>query len=215
MSNILDVIAYAATLLVALLVHEFAHAFIADRMGDHSAKNAGRLGFNPKPLVDPFGTLVLPGLLLLPILFGTLYVVPFAYAKPMPLNTWALKGGEKRSWGVWLAGPVGNVILAFVFGVAFRLAPATDLILRFIIAGLQVNVFMAAIHVVPLPPFDMSKIIVRVLPQGARDVYARMEQYGALFVLVIFFVFSGPVLAFVRAIANGICTLVAGGSCVP
>jgi Zn-dependent protease len=214
MDNILSVIAYAAMLLVALLVHEFAHALVADRMGDRSPKNAGRLGLNPRPLVDPFGTLVLPGLLLLPILFGTVYVVPFAYAKPMPLNTWALKGGERRSWGVWLAGPAANVVLAFAFGFAFRVAPSTDLILRFILAGLQVNVFMAAIHVVPIPPFDMSKIIVRVLPQGARDVYARLEQYGALFVLVIFFLFSGPVLAFVRAIANGICTLVAGGECI-
>ena len=214
MDNILNVIAYAAMLLVALLVHEFAHAVVADRMGDRSPKNAGRLGLNPRPLIDPFGTLVLPGLLLLPILFGTLYVVPFAYAKPMPLNTWALKGGERRSWGVWLAGPAANVILAFVFGFAFRFAPSTDLILRFIVAGLQVNVFMAAIHVVPIPPFDMSKIIVRVLPQGARDVYARLEQYGALFVLVIFFVFSGPALAFVQAIANGICSLVAGGRCI-
>jgi Zn-dependent protease len=203
----------ALGLAIALVLHEYAHAFVAMRLGDHTPKQSGRLTLNLRPHVDPFGTLLLPGILLIPVIFGNQLFPVFAYAKPQPLNPWALRRQDQHGTWIAMAGPAVNVAAAFVIGLLLRITKTGELALL-LAAFLQVNVTLAVFNIVPIPGLDGSKVLVRFLPPRAREVYSNLDQYLALFILVIFFIFPGPVFAFVRVIGNGICQAVAGGSCL-
>jgi Zn-dependent protease len=212
--RLLLVVYLAAGLLVALVVHEYAHALVAVRLGDLTPKLDGRLTLDPRPHVEVFGTLILPGLLLLPVLFGGWNPLVFAYAKPQRQNPWGVRGLDRHATVVALAGPAANVVLALAFGALARLA-GTGQAATLLEAFLVVNVVMAAMNLVPIPPLDMTRVVARYLPPRAREVLSNLEQYGALFMLAIFFLIPGPIFAFVRVVGNGICRAVAGGPCLP
>jgi Zn-dependent protease len=212
-----DTILYAVYLAVGLFLaldaREFVRASVAVRLGDHSARNAGRVTLDPRPHVDRFGTLVLPAILLLPVLFGNLLFPVFAYAKPLPLNPWNLRNRGRDSVWIALAGPITNVAMAFVYGALLRVGTGGQLG-RFLGACLIATVIMAVMQLVPLPGLDGSKIVGRFLPPRAQEVYASLDAYLALFILLVFFILPGPIFAFIRVIGNGICSLVAGGPCL-
>jgi Zn-dependent protease len=210
--SVLWVIFLAAGLAAGLVVHEYAHAFVALRLGDQTPRLEGRLTLNPRPHVEVFGTLILPGILLLVVLFGGSPFV-FAYARPQPLNPWIMRRPDQQITLISLAGPAASLGLAFVFGALFRAASGGELG-RLLAASLIVNVVLAAMNLMPIPPLDASRVVARYLPPRAREVMTNLEQYGALFMLLIFFIFSGPIFAFVRIIGNGICGLVAGIDCL-
>ena len=209
MRNVLDVVYLAVSLVIAVVVHEFAHAFVAARLGDHTPKQAGRLSLNPRRHVDPFGTLLLPGILLLPRLFGAATFPVFAYAKPQPLNPWNLRNADRDPVLIAIVGPVVNLLLALAFGGLLRLAAGAGIVelAAFFGAGLLVNLTFAVLHLIPFPPLDGSRVVARFLSGRAREVYMSWDPYGALFILVIFFIFPGPIFAFIRIIGGGICDL--------
>jgi Zn-dependent protease len=211
--NVLDTIYFAVGLLIAVDLHEYAHAWLAVRLGDQTPRAMGRLTLNPKPLIDPFGTLVLPAILLLPVLLAGRLTIPFAYAKQMPLNPWNLRRRGADAVWVAVAGILMNVALAFVFGALLRVLRSGELAI-FLVRCLQVNVAMAAFHIVPIPGLDGGRVVARYLPERAKEVFINLEQYLALFMLVVFFIFAGPIFSFVTAIGNGICTLAAGFDCL-
>ena len=213
--TVLTVLYLAVGLLVGLTVHEYAHAFSAYRLGDHAVKASGRMTLNPLPHLDPFGSLLLPGILLLPVLFGNLIFPIFAYAKPMPTGIWSPVKREHNTV-VALAGPISNLVLALAAAGLFRATGRTGELGSLLSAFLLVNLTLAVMNIVPVPPLDGARIIVRFLPPRAREVYANLEQYGALFILLIFFVLGGVlVFPFVRVVADGICQLLVGGGCPP
>jgi Zn-dependent protease len=211
--TVLSVVYLALGLLIGVIVHEYTHAAVATRLGDLTAKLAGRLTFDPRPHVEPFGTIILPGILLLVVLFGGQPFV-FAYAKPQPLNPWAMKRPDQHVTLISLAGPAANVGLAFLFGVLFRIVGDGGELGSLLSACVVVNVILAAMNLMPIPPLDASRVVARFLPARAQEVMTNLEQYGALFMLLIFFIISGPIFAFVRVIGNGICVLVAGDRCI-
>jgi Zn-dependent protease len=218
--SLLETIYLAVGLLIALVVHEYAHAWAAIRLGDYTPRLMRRATLDPRPHVDPFGTLVLPALLLLPVLFGSsmldrsgLFPV-FAYAKPFAVNPWNLRKQDRHLTLIAIAGPAANVLLAFAFGGLYRLAGSqTNELARFLASCLIATVIMAVMQIVPIPGLDGSRLIARFLPPRAREVYQNLDQYAALFILLIFFIVHGPIFAFVRVIGNGICQLVAGSDC--
>ena len=215
LQSFLFVVYMAVGLLIALLAHELAHGWLAVRLGDQSPRMMRRLTLDPRAHLDPFGSLLLPGILLLPVLFGQPLFPVFAYAKPMPVNPWNLRRRERDAVLIALAGPAANVVLAFAFGALFRLAangPVQPAL--FVAANLQVNVVMAVMQLVPIPSLDGSRVLARFLPARAREVYTGLDPYAALFILVVFFIIPGPVGAFVRVVGNGVCGLVAGGACI-
>ena len=205
------VVYLALGLLVGLVAHEYAHAYVATRLGDQTPRLHGRLTLNPRPHLDPFGSILLPGILLLVVLFGGNPLV-FAYAKPQELNPWSLRRADHHATLIALAGPAGNVVLAFVLGGLWRLGPTGELG-RLVVACLSVNVILAAMNLMPIPPLDGARVVARFLPPRAAEVFRNLEQYGALFMLLIFFIVSGPIFTFVRVIGSGICRLVAGVGC--
>ena len=213
MQNVLNVVYFAAGLMIGVDLRSYAQALVATRLRDPTPRQMGRLTPNPRQHVDPFGTLFLPAILLLPVLFGRLTFLPFAYAKPMPLNQFSTRKPDNEATLVALAGIGTNVALAFVFGLLYRATGGTGQAGALVGSCLEVQVVLAALNIVPVPPLDGSRIVARFLSGRARDVYQNLDQYGALFMLVIFFVLRTPIFSFVVAIGNGICRVTAGTPC--
>lgn len=213
----LDDLKFAAYLAVslapALVLHEYAHAFVAVRLGDPTPKRWGRLTLNPRALIDPFGSLILPALALVLIAArGQLLLPVFAYAKPMPLDPSYLRNPRRDAAIVSAAGLAANLLLAVVGGLVVRAGIGGE-VGTFARAWLIVNALMFAFQLMPIPGLDGAKLLARVLPPRPREVFVNLEQYLVLFILVVFFVLAGPLLSIVDAFANIACELTAGVEC--
>ncbi len=206
----LTVLFFVVTLVPAIVLHELAHGIVADRFGDHTPRMMGRLTLNPVKHADPFGTLILPGLLLLPYLFGRGGPV-FGYAKPMPVNVSNLPNPDRKLMMIALAGPVTNILLATVGALLFRVVgfeagPLTS----FLLIWITLNVLLAVFNIMPIPPLDGSKVLAMFLPPRAREVYRSWEPYGALFMLAIFFFFPQVIFGIVDPVVSGLLRLLVG-----
>lgn len=205
---------YAGFLLVALVpslfLHEFAHALAADRLGDPTPRRWGRLGLDPRPLVDPFGSVILPGLILVLVASGNVCLLPiFAYAKPLPVDPYHLRDPRRGPVLVTLAGLGANLALAVAFGLALR-GGVGGTVGLLVYAGFLVNLYMFVFQLMPIPGLDGAKLLARYLPPRAREVFTSLEQYLVLFILVVFFLLSGPLLGIVRALARAVTQLIVG-----
>jgi Zn-dependent protease len=175
-----------AVLFGSVILHEVSHGVAALRFGDDTAQRAGRLTLNPVSHVDPFGTIILPVIL---VLVGS---APFGWAKPVPVNPSRMRDPRNHSMLVSLAGPATNIALALIAAVALRAAlPAaglrddlsftTDLLLQF---G-AVNVLLATFNLIPIPPLDGSAVVERLLPAAWWPRYLRLRQYSMAILLVL------------------------------
>ena len=182
--SLLSRIASFIPVVLALTVHEWAHARVALHLGDDTALKQGRLTLNPLAHLDPVGTILLP-------LLG----VPFGWAKPVPVDPSRFRPDVTMGTGLLLtaaAGPVSNLILAMLSGAALRLAggvfalalhPAAEfLLIRFTV----INLAMAVFNLLPVPPLDGSRIVDGLIPFGWRGVWNRFSAFGVFILLAIF-----------------------------
>ena len=174
----------------AITVHEVAHGWVAKKYGDNTASRLGRLTLNPVKHVDLLGTIIVPGLLLMT---GTGFI--FGWAKPVPVDPRNFKRPLQDMAIVALAGPVSNLIMALIWALIIRLgifigtnAEAISLPLIYTgVAGISINLVLAMINLLPIPPLDGSRILTGILPSYWAWQYNRLERYGFILLLVLLY----------------------------
>ncbi|WP_448381726.1 site-2 protease family protein [Desulfosoma sp.] len=188
-----DICIYAVPLLLAVVSHEVAHGWVAEKLGDPTARLLGRISFNPLVHIDPVGTVIIPLALLVtnaPFLFG--------WAKPVPVQFHRLHGGRKAMAWVALAGPLTNLMLAAVSALVYRLVvflfsvgaasgvPGLLLHPLYHMARFSVvfNLVLMAVNLFPVPPLDGGRVLMGFLPRTLALHVARLERYGMVIVLV-------------------------------
>jgi Zn-dependent protease len=186
-----DTLVFFAVLIPSIILHEVSHGALALVFGDDTAKRAGRLTLNPLSHVDPFGTIILPALMLL-VGFGAI-----GYAKPVPVNPGRLRHPRNESLLVSLVGPAVNIVLAVAAALAFRVVvgstaipldshgfPEQTLPKVLLILGFA-NVILAVFNLIPIPPLDGSAVVERVLPRSWWPGYLRIRQFSLPLVLIL------------------------------
>ena len=165
--------------LVSLTIHEYAHAWMACRYGDDTAKRMGRLTLNPIAHISLFGTIIMP------------LLVSFGWAKPIPVNFSILT--KKQIFKVAAAGPLANIMLALILAGAFHLCSleAIPLLGDFVLVAILLNIMLAVLNLIPVPPLDGSRLVYALLksPQAA-NAYYKFGRYG-IFILIAFLLLGG------------------------
>jgi len=174
-------------LLVSITFHEYAHGWMASRLGDPTPRQSGRLSLNPLVHIDLFGTIILPIVLL--ILSTRLIGQPFAigYAKPVPINPYHFKNPKKDTALVGLAGPLMNILIAIILSLLVRVR--FPLFTEAIVLGIMINLLLAIFNLTPIPPLDGSKLLLPFLPKKAARSYLKLEPYG--FFIIALLLMSG------------------------
>ncbi len=171
-------------LIFSAIVHEVAHGLMAEKLGDDTAREQGRITLNPIPHIDPFGSLLLPLLLLMagsPIVFGA--------ARPVPVDFESLRPKKLGMALVALAGPLSNFLLAILFVVPIKLNLVNAISGPILLKAILINLVLGVFNLIPIPPLDGSKILASFLPDSAMAKILELERWG--FILVILFLYSG------------------------
>lgn len=211
LNNPISFLFWLAALIVAITIHEFSHAYAADRLGDPTPAAHGRLTLNPLAHLDPIGTLML-------------LIARFGWGKPVPIDPYNLRNPVRDSAIISLAGPASNLILAGILAVlyhllsntAFTFTSATSfifvitLIKAFLIPVITINVILAIFNLLPVHPLDGFSIVRGILPPDYARQWQELEPYGMIFLIFLIFPFFGgasPVSQIISPVINTILSI--------
>ena len=175
----MEILQIILILFPAVILHECAHGWVAWRLGDSTAKLAGRLTLNPLKHVDPLGTVILPGLLFL--LRSDFFI---GWAKPVPVNFMNLRHPRRDMMLVALAGPATNIALALAASALLKIN-SSSVVAHWLSQAIVINLLLAIFNLIPIPPLDGSRLVLALLPKTLAYLYAQMEEYGLLIVVIL------------------------------
>jgi Zn-dependent protease len=182
------IVVWVLPVIFAITVHEVAHGWVAKKYGDNTASNLGRLTINPIKHIDLVGTILLPGILLLT---GTGFI--FGWAKPVPVDARNFKNPRKDMAIVALAGPISNLLMALAWALLARIAVLIGVefislpLIYMGIAGISINLVLALINLLPIPPLDGSRVLTGILPNYWAWKYNQLERYGFIILLILLY----------------------------
>jgi len=176
-------------LILSAVFHEYMHGYVAYKLGDPTAKNAGRLTFNPIKHLDPFGSVILP---LMMVLFNSSFL--FAWAKPVPYNPYNLRDRKYGDAKVAAAGPLANLALAIIFGLIIRFTSFGLIFESLLSLVVYINLFLMVFNLIPIPPLDGSKIVSAFLSAENKLKYLSLERYGLLMVIPFVILFGDVIV---------------------
>lgn len=181
-------------LLFSIIIHECAHGLAAERRGDPTARMEGRITLNPIPHLDPIGSILLPGIMILMSLFGGSFFI-FGWAKPVPINPYNLNNPKRDMMWVGLSGCAANFGIALVLSLLARILVATPVSLAAVILffGVSINLILGFFNLIPIPPLDGSRILTGILPEHYAYTFSRIEPFGFI---ILFILLLGGVLNF-------------------
>ena len=218
----MTIIVWILAFLIAITIHEAAHAYVADRLGDPTPRLQGRLSLNPIVHYDPIGTTLLFFLVILRAVTQNPAIIPFGWAKPVRFDPYNLANPRRDSALISLAGPASNLILAALISIVFRLTytPFSPLSFLYALAlpVIFLNVALAVFNLIPVHPLDGGKILVGLLPgKEAREADLFLGRYGMIILfLLIFPTFGGasPVSLVISPIINFLLSILAPASSI-
>jgi Zn-dependent protease len=201
--TIQQIILLTPPFLLALTFHELAHGYVAWRLGDPTARNAGRLTMNPLKHLDPLGVIAF-------------VIMKIGWAKPVPIDPRYFKDPQKGMLLVALPGPGANVLLAIASAILVQVLIRLPIIRMFIlqplagmlVASVWINIMLAVFNCLPIPPLDGSKVLMGILPLEAARTYARLEPFGFIILLALFYTgiiprIIGPIISFANGLLLG------------
>lgn len=205
-SNPVGFLIIASLLVIALSVHEFAHAWVADHLGDPTARIAGRLTLNPTAHLDPLGTLLL-------------FIAGFGWGKPVPFDPFNLKDPKKDAAVISFAGPGANIIMAIVASILLRIfvfspfSAIQNVLAQIIEIFIRYNILLAVFNLIPVHPLDGFKVIAGLLPHKYYADWMSLAPYGMFFLILLIFPFFGssPIMNLISPIINFILSLLLPG----
>ncbi len=195
----MNIFLFVIILAIFASVHEYAHGWVAYRLGDPTAKYAGRLTLNPLAHIDPMMSIFLP----LFLLFITRGAFAFAAAKPVPVNFNNLRNPKQDMIWVGLAGPVSNFLCAIILSVLLKIH-FLGFLNSFFQIGIFVNMILGVFNLIPIPPLDGSRVLMGLLPRELAYSYARLEPYG--FLILMGLIFMG-LINIIFPIITGLCRM--------
>lgn len=205
MNDFIQTIAvYAIPVIFAITLHEAAHGYVARMLGDPTAYQAGRVSLNPARHIDPIGTLLVPAVILLMSKLMGGSAMLFGWAKPVPVDFGRLRRPKKDMLWVALAGPAANLLMAILWVFSLRLFLESGMQETFwyemAMAGVQVNLVLMALNLLPIPPLDGGRIVFSLLPNRLAWQYSKIEPYGLVIVIIllvtdVLWILMRPILA--------------------
>jgi Zn-dependent protease len=175
----MELIIFILSLIVSITVHEFMHAYVGYKLGDTTARDEGRLSFNPLKHIDPVMTVALP------IITFLLFKAPILVAKPVPFTPWLVRYREKGAALLAVAGPLSNLVLAAFAAVIARGFSDSSLPYQILFYFSQLNIGLFLFNLIPLPPLDGSRVLYAFVPQSVRDLMDQIEPYGFFVIFMI------------------------------